>query len=279
MRDTLLFNWNDFGGLDATTQFEFFKSSLEVMDAQICNQKIQRKNIQLMDLQPGQKVLEAGCGLGKRAQLIAQEASHQVEVIAIDKSEKTLTLAKELSSAIHLIYQQADVEFLPFENDYFDVVTADRLLICFENPLPALKEMYRVLKPGGKLVITDFDPASIFITPVSENMRQVFMNIYMPSFLNPFIGRSLPALFQQVGIKPTHVEMDVSYERNFSHLEKIIPMKQVLEGGIRAGYLSKEIADQWLAELHRASDDGAFLYAISMISVFGQKPLLKGVKC
>ena len=269
----LLFSWNDFGGLDASAQFTFFKGSLEAMDAQVCNREIQAKIVNRMDLQPGQKVLEAGCGLGRRAQLMAREANHQVEVTAIDKSEKALELAKKLSGETNLIYQQANVESLPFESGYFDVVTADRLLICFKDPLPALKEMYRVLKPGGRLVVTDFDPASIFIAPSDEEMHQVFMDIYMPSFSNRYIGRSLPALFQKIGIEHFNVEVDASYERSFSHLEKIIPMQQVLDGGIRAGYLSKEKADQWLVGLRQASDEGTFLYAISMISIFGQKPL------
>ena len=266
-----LFSWDDFGGLDASAQFAFFKGSLEAMDAQVCNQETQTKIVNRMDLQPGQKVLEAGCGLGRRAQLIAQKTNYQVEVTAIDKSEKTLALAKKLASATNLIYQQVDVESLPFASDYFDVVTADRLLICFKDPLPALKEMYRVLKPGGKLVVTDFDPASIFIAPADEKMHQVFMDIYMPSFSNRFIGRSLPALLQKIGIKNFNVEVNASYERSFSHLERIIPVQQVLDGGVRAGYLFKEKADQWLVDLRQASNGGTFLYAISMISVFGQK--------
>lgn len=269
----LLFSWGDFGGLDASAQFAFFKGSLESMDAQACNQETQTKIVNRMDLQPGQKVLEAGCGLGMRAQLIAREANNQVEVIAIDKSEKALALAKNLSGETNLVYQQANVEYLPFKSGYFDVVTADRLLICFKNPLPALKEMYRVLKPSGRLVVTDFDPASVFIAPADEEMHQIFMDIYMPSFSNRYIGRSLPSLFKKIGIEHFNVELDASYERSFSHLERIIPVQQVLDGGVCAGYLSQEKADQWLVDLRQASDEGTFLYAISMISVFGQKPL------
>jgi hypothetical protein len=130
---------------------------------------------------------------------------------------------------------------------------------------------FEVLKPGGKLVVTDFDPMSVIISPTNELMHKTFMDIYMPSFSNPFIGRQLPELFTKVGIKNFHVEMDISYEQDILQLEKIIPMKEVLDSGVKAGFLSQNIANNWLKNLHAASNSKYFMYAITVISILGTK--------
>jgi hypothetical protein len=124
--------------------------------------------------------------------------------------------------------------------------------------------MYRVLKPGGKLVVTDFDPMSIIITPADELMQKIFMDIYMPSFCNPFIGRQLPELFATIGIKEFHVEVDVSYEQDILQLEKIIPMKEVLDCGVKAEFLSQNMADSWMRNLHVASNNKYFCMLLQL---------------
>lgn len=268
---SLLFNWDDFGGLDDSEQFEFLQGSLKAMDAQASNQKIQQHIIEKMQLKAGDHVLEVGCGLGLRAKRIAQSCSSQVVVTAVDKSEKIIALAKEMSAAENIHYTVDDAKALSFPDKLFDVVTAERLLICFDDALPVLKEMIRVLKPGGLLVITDFDPASILITPADQVMHQIFMNIYMPSFADIFIGRKLPMLFKTAGLTILDVILNSSDERDITHLEKIIPLQQVLEGGVRAEVLAQEQAQHWHADLRRASRDGTFLYAITVVSMVGIK--------
>jgi hypothetical protein len=118
--------------------------------------------------------------------------------------------------------------------------------------------MARVLKPGGKLVVTDFDPASIVISPIDSTLQKISMDIYMPSFADPLIGRRLPQLFKQAGIKNIDTSIDISYEKNFSQLEKIIPMKKVLDGGVRANFPSKNQANQWPADLRLSSAESGF---------------------
>lgn len=270
-RTELLFKWDGFEILDSAKSFTFLQHSLETMDNQACNRAIQEKIIKQMQISKGDKILEVGCGLGKLAKRMAETMKNSVFITAIDSSEKILTIAEAQSAASNITYQQADVRTLPFPDNYFNIVTAERLLICFDNPLMPLQEMYRVLKPGGKLVVTDFDPMSVIITPSDELMQKIFMDIYMPSFCNPLIGRQLPELFAKVGIKEFYVEIDVSYEQDISQLKKIIPMKEVLSCGIKAGFLSQNMANNFLKNLNFASKNKYFLYAITVISILGKK--------
>lgn len=266
-----LFTWEDFEKLDVSKSFAFLQGSLETMDEQPCNFAIQQKIIKKMDLKLGTQILEVGCGLGRRARRISAASEGRAMITAVDNSDKVLDIARAVSSEKNVTYLKANAENLPFPNNYFDIVTAERLLICFSDALPVLKEMYRVLKPGGQLIITDFDPASVFISPSYGNMQETFLKIYLPSFADPYIGRKLPDMFHQLGMTHFEVEVDTSYERDIAQLMRIIPMKAVLDGGVRAEFLSQHQADIWMQALQDASQKGTFLYGINVVSVLGKK--------
>ena len=119
---------------------------------------------------------------------LALEAYKQLKpnkVIGIDISEEMLGIGRKkiaklgLDNIIEL--QDGDSENLSFENNTFDAITVAFGVRNFENLEKGLKEMYRVLKEDGKIVILEFSQPKIF------PFRQMF-NLYF-KFLLPFIGK------------------------------------------------------------------------------------------
>lgn len=137
---------------------------------------------QLKDLKP-KNILDVATGTADVA--IATMRLNPDTVTGIDISNQMLDLGREkikklnLSSKITLL--QADAENLPFESNTFDAITVAFGVRNFENLDKGLAELYRVLKPSGKLVILEFSKPKIF--PV----KQVF-NIYF-KYVLPFIGK------------------------------------------------------------------------------------------
>ncbi len=113
-------------------------------------------------MQDGFKVLDVGCGLGYA---VTQYASRKkIEVHGIDYSANMIDGAKELLEKSHLDlnssvnFQKASVIQLPYQNDFFDVVTSSRCLMAlldWDKQKEALKEIHRILKPGGILVLME----------------------------------------------------------------------------------------------------------------------------
>jgi demethylmenaquinone methyltransferase/2-methoxy-6-polyprenyl-1,4-benzoquinol methylase len=108
----------------------------------------------------GQIILDLAGGTGDLTKAFAKKVGQSGLVILADINEKMLQRGRErltdagLTSNIR--YVQADAESLPFPNNYFDCITIAFGLRNVTDKLAALRSMYRVLKPGGKLLVLEF---------------------------------------------------------------------------------------------------------------------------
>ncbi len=97
-------------------------------------------------------VLDIGCGDGVLAELIHRHVSSYT---GIDHSETIVAAARErLSHASNCFFQQGDMHALPFDEAQFDQVLMLQVLTYSPDPETATREAYRVLRPGGKLLLT-----------------------------------------------------------------------------------------------------------------------------
>ena len=102
---------------------------------------------------PFQSALDLGCGTGEMLKLIVQEDTHK-ELCGIDLSEKMLAVAKsKLPEQVKLVL--GDSESLPFSDHAFDVVYCNDSFHHYPAPQNVLREVYRVLKPGGTFLMGD----------------------------------------------------------------------------------------------------------------------------
>ena len=112
---------------------------------------------------PGEKILDVCCGTGDLAIRFVQEDGTG-EIVGIDRSEEMLHLAKRKISgngfAKRIKLVEGDALHLPFEDDYFDIVSIGFGLRNIGQHKKGISEMVRVLKDGGRLLILEFSPPS-----------------------------------------------------------------------------------------------------------------------
>lgn len=119
--------------------------------------KWKRKIVSLIEKKNPSKILDVATGTGDLAIMLANSSAF--EIIGVDISEGMLNVGRKkvsernLSGKITLV--QADSENLPFEDNYFDVITVAYGIRNFENLEKGLSEMLRVLKPSGTFVILE----------------------------------------------------------------------------------------------------------------------------
>lgn len=116
------------------------------------------------------KILDSGCGSG--VILIEMcRAFPKAEAIGVDLSEPLLEFARKSAEkegiSNRVAFQKGDVESLPFEDDYFDVVINTNMLHIVENPVKMINEIERVLTPKGELIFGDIRRSWIgYIMPI-----------------------------------------------------------------------------------------------------------------
>ena len=105
---------------------------------------------------PGERVLDVACGTGIVARTAAQRVGPEGKVAGIDVNEGMLSVAAAAASGIEL--HQGDVADLPLPDSAFDVVFCQQAFQFFPDSWAALREMRRVLAPGGRLAIAVMRP-------------------------------------------------------------------------------------------------------------------------
>ena len=148
--DSTKFKSQDASSYDPlTAEFDRFTRRL--------TQPLAERMIDLAKLLPSERVLDLGTGTGIVALAAARTANFQGGITAVDLSEGMLSAAKSralqegLSSRV--AFSRMDAEALALKNAAFDVALSLFALLHFPNPLMALRELFRVLRPGGRLVL------------------------------------------------------------------------------------------------------------------------------
>lgn len=138
---------------------------------------------ELLSLQP-RKILDVATGTGDFA-IEAARILRPEKIIGVDISEGMLEVAKKKIQKHNLgavfSVQLGDSEGLPFENDTFDAIIVAFGVRNYENLEKGLADMYRVLKPEGKIVVLEFSKPRSF--PVKQSYNFYF------NYITPFFGR------------------------------------------------------------------------------------------
>lgn len=139
------------------TRRAFFNEAADTWDNSFCTQELTaflEQTVPTFNLKQGQKVLDVGTGTGVLLPFLLKTVGPTGHVTAVDYAEKMVEECRAKYGGypnVNIIVK--DVENLPFPSESFDAITCFGLFPHLENKKKALSEMYRVLKPQGRLII------------------------------------------------------------------------------------------------------------------------------
>jgi 2-polyprenyl-3-methyl-5-hydroxy-6-metoxy-1,4-benzoquinol methylase len=215
-----------------------------------------------LNLPSSAQVLEVGCGTGVIVRSLARRQDFTGTTTGIDQSptfiEAARRFAQEEGVSDRVVFQVGDAHGIDFEDGKFDSVIAHTLISHVTDPRGVIREMARVTRSGGMIVIFDGDYASLtYAFPDHDFGQQMDKALALASFKNPLIIRDLPRLLPEMGLEIVETLPEVvaetgggSYFKSFA--ETYAPL--VASGDL----LPAERVADWLATQRQAIEDGTF---------------------
>jgi SAM-dependent methyltransferase len=105
------------------------------------------------DVRGCKRILDAGCGNGRYTRFLVRHADRDAQITAFDLSLRMLKRARRRVRSPRVTLVSADLTRLPYPDKYFDAIICGWVLEHLPDPRPGLRELARVLRPGGKLLL------------------------------------------------------------------------------------------------------------------------------
>ena len=193
---------------------------LSYQTPEIVRQRIQ--TIEALALRAGEQVLDAGCGTGLLVHAMSSTIGSQGRIVGVDLSHDMLEMAKDRCSKLaNIELEQGSVTQLDFDDNSFDAASCIQTLLYVDEVETALSELYRVLKPSGRVAIIETDWRGVVLNSPDDVMTRKILDAWDAAVSSPNLPVKLIPLLKQLNfsaIKTTAIPiLNTSYsDVNFS---------------------------------------------------------------
>ncbi len=223
-----------------------------------------------LEVHPGQRVLDAACGVGDLTRLLGLLVAPDGEAVGVDFSTTMVAEARRRveQSDLPVRFEQGDIMALDFPDHSFDRVRAEQVLQHIPHPETALAELTRVTRPGGMVAVMEPDWDTLVIDADNLAMSRAF-TVYNSTVVVPngSIGRRLPAMFRDAGLVDVDCTATVLLPPH-SALQEFIESNT--HNAVTEGFMVQSEATAWLHDLETRSAGGRFFAAFSYFQVVGR---------
>jgi avermectin B 5-O-methyltransferase len=211
------FESDNFTG-DHNLHFGYWDTTEDTSSLEQAEERFTELMIDKLQPKPAGRVLDVGCGMGTPAIRLANASGNDVVGITVshEQVKQAGSRARAAGLAHQVSFRHADAAALPFDDDSFDSVWALESIIHMPDRARVLAEMARVVRPGGRVVLTDFFERA----PIPEHKRPAVDSFYKNWALGPMVRiDDYPVLVRAAGLRLVEVS-DISVQ----------VMKRTLEG-------------------------------------------------
>jgi len=229
---------------------------------------LKARGYDLLQLKPGGKVIDVGCGPAIDTIPLARLVGPTGLVVGVDADPAMVAEANQLAFSgsvgaftSHIV---GNATSLPTNPREFDACYCERVLqhIPWSLNFDVVREMTRVTRPGGRIVIVDTDWATLSIAAQDPLLERRVAAEHALFFANPFSGRYLLALAHSAGLTVVSVQT-IALQLSFEALDYLL--QPALQNAVRNGRLGVQEVQCWRGDMCAARDYGLFFAHVSTV--------------
>jgi ubiquinone/menaquinone biosynthesis C-methylase UbiE len=222
----------------------------------------------------GETAVDVGSGTGEDVLAFAAYGARAIGVepspgLRTESARRAADGQAEGGAQGYVEFVDGQAEALPFGDGSVDVLRCERVLQHIEDPVAAVTEMARVLRPGGRIVLIDTDWGTSVIHPVDPDVLQRMFAYFRGETANPYSGRRLRGLLAEAGLEiagetaATWIEPQEGATTGF--------LGMMPGAAARAGVITDAEAEAFAKTLGDAAERGAFHMSLTMYAVSARK--------
>jgi arsenite methyltransferase len=227
----------------------------------------------------GLSVLEIGCGTGVITRDLANRVGDRGRIVGSDPSAGMIAVARQLADDAGLRglqFEVQDARELPYSDGTFDLVVVVTVLSHVTDPVSVLREVTRVTKPGGRVLIVDGDFAANQIEHPDRETTAKIITAWRANVVNdPYLTRRLGPLLDAAGLRmgAVHGHIHIEAGRVDEASSFLLQWTKFASNqAVLAGALTEEQATTWTDEVLTMNRHNVLFGSITFVSVVGERP-------
>lgn len=223
---------------------------------------------------PGLSVLDVGCGTGDSLRLIAERVSPGGRAVGVDVSVSLLEVGRTRAAnqGWSAEWVEGDAADLPFDDAEFDSALAERMLQHVEDPGAVLREMRRVTRPGGTVVLAEPDWGSLNVDGGDPELCDLVARTAGARVRHRRVGRSLRRLLVEAGFIEVKVDAEVHVSSDLALVRELALLDQAVSDLERSGEVDGGVLRQWQDAVAEDAAAGRFNASFTVFVARGHVP-------
>ncbi|MGW4161306.1 methyltransferase domain-containing protein [Streptomyces sp. NPDC004788] len=240
---------------------------LDRFDSLPSARRLRARTYDLLAARPGARVLDVGCGAGRA---VAELAERGVRAEGADTDPEALAVARARHP--RLVFHRASATRLPFGDAALDGYRAEKVYHELDDPAHAAAEAYRVLAPGGRVVLVGQDWDTVVLDSDAPELTRRLVHARADRVPHPRVARRHRALLLDAGFTDVTVEVRTAVLTGPEMLPLVAGLAGLADSATAAGATDPAEVRDWLAEQRHRADTDRFFLALPMFLAAGVRP-------
>jgi SAM-dependent methyltransferase len=257
-------------------QLEFDEATSRLMEEFNASAGATRRRARLLEvlaLKPGEQVLDVGSGPGHYAFDMASAVGDAGRVAGVDRAQDSIETARRRCSGLANVgFHLGDAVALPFGEATFDAALSTQTFEYLPDVGAALAEVFRVLKPGGRVLIHDTEWGAWAWHSSDRARMDRIMAVWDKHLADPHLPQTLGAKLAAAGFMDIGVEPLVHVETTYDPASMSAILTKFVAGYVTSQGVPESEAADWADDLRALGSKGEYFFSSNEYIFTGVKP-------